>query len=58
MKDKKVSLGKLNLNKMTISSLESVKGGKMLEEAGTSINTRFTGVKTCCSGQWYSIGCR
>ncbi|WP_255412595.1 hypothetical protein [Aquimarina aquimarini] len=41
---------------MTISSLQNVKGGKMAEEGGTSINTRFTRVRTCCSGQWYSVG--
>lgn len=57
MKDKKVNLGKLNLNKMSISSLQSVKGGRMeLEDDSSyvswcncaSINTRFTRIPNCC----------
>ncbi|MDP2542382.1 hypothetical protein CSC81_10585 [Tenacibaculum discolor] len=54
MKNKKVSLGKLKLNKMTVNSLQSVRGGKMEEDSALSncdcdsINTRFTRIQNCC----------
>lgn len=60
MKNKKLSLSKINLNKMTISSLQSVKGGNENDEiqsdtlmstelsicCGFYTNSRMTGI--CC----------
>ncbi len=62
MKNKKVSLGKLSLKKMTISSLESsaIQGGKAAIAASGNVcdscdnycnsqNTKFTEISNCCS---------
>ncbi|MHA7059179.1 hypothetical protein ACWGOQ_0018270 [Aquimarina sp. M1] len=60
MKNNKVNVGKLNLNKMTISSLQSVNGGKMAIDASgdgcdskdgycNSQATNFTNYKECCT---------
>lgn len=61
MKNKKMNLSKLKLNKMTISSLQSLKGGiEQLQHIGDdateasacppcdSINTKFTKIAHCC----------
>jgi hypothetical protein len=59
MKKKNINLGKLNLNKMTISSLQSVKGGVYMSGDGcdskdtycNSMATAFTDYKECCGPQ-------
>ncbi len=59
MKNKKLSLTKLNLKKMTISSLQSVKGGYVrIADSGdncdsadrhcNSMNTALTDYAECC----------
>ncbi|WP_282081183.1 hypothetical protein [Aquimarina algiphila] len=60
MKNKKVNLGKLSLNKMTISSLEQVQGGRLFASGDgcdskdnlcNSQSTKFTRIEKCCSGE-------